>query len=428
MQTINLTQNNFKMAPVVYMVQNDTGRSLKMILDDVTLAGTESGAVAIRRSDGSYYTITATLVAADNAFTIEADQALTQPGKTECQLKVTDSNNDVISSYTFCIMVQPSTDGIQESQLGYSVQQLRQDAEDIRTGGMPADLRLALLQLAQKVAYIDDNGPQYYQDLYDALLPAVILTGITAVYTQSGTVYDTDSLDDLKADLVVTASYSDGTTETLLASAYTLSGSLTVGTSTITVTYEDKTTTFNVVVSSHILYTLPEAKTFNGSSDYVNTGVKLLSVDRDFTITFTAANGTVDQQDPIFHCLTEESPYPGLSLQRINTGNYYNIGGLRTNTTATSCRWASGYTNKCVFRHTAGTSVYILSSKTGNTLNSPITVTAESGHVTTDKNLLIGCYQQTDGTLGRFWNGTVNDFTIYDRVLSDDEVATYLGS
>ena len=249
MQTINLNQNSFRLFPTIYMVQNDTGRELKMILDDVTLDGTETGAVAIKRSDGSYYTITATIDATNNAFDADMTQALTQPSRTECQLKVTASDDTVISTYTFIIMVQPSTDGISEEQLGYSVQQLRQDAEDIRTGGMPAALRLALLQIAQKVAYIDENGAQYYQDLYDALAPSAILTGITAVYTQSGTVYDTDSLDDLKADLVVTAAYSDGTTETLLASAYTLSGTLAAGTDTITVTYEDKTDTFSVTVT-----------------------------------------------------------------------------------------------------------------------------------------------------------------------------------
>lgn len=252
MQTINLTQNNFKMPPVVYMVQNDTGRSLKMILDDVTLAGTETGAVAIRRSDGSYYTITATLVAADNAFTIEADQALTQPGKTECQLKVTDSNNDVISSYTFCIMVQPSTDGINEAQLGYSVQQLEQDARDVRAGGMPYALRAALLQIAQKVAYIDDQGAQYYQDLYDALQPSVVLVSISAEYTQSGTIYTDDTLAEIETNgtLVVTAHYSDTSTEVIPSTGYTLSGSLTAGTSEITVTYEDQTATFEATVTA----------------------------------------------------------------------------------------------------------------------------------------------------------------------------------
>lgn len=73
------------------------------------------------------------------------------------------------------------------------------------------------------------------------------LVSISAVYTQSGTVYDTDSLDDLKADLVVTANYSDSSTQTI--TDYTLSGTLAEGTSTITVSYGGKTTTFNVTVS-----------------------------------------------------------------------------------------------------------------------------------------------------------------------------------
>jgi len=251
MQEIRLSQNTFSLFPSVYAVQNDTGRELKMVLTDQTLLATDMGALAVNRSDGSYYTISGTVDTATNSVTADISQALTQPGRTFCQLKITDTNDLVVSSYTFCIMVQPSTDGIQESQLGYSVQQLRQDAIDIRTGGMPADLRLALLQIAQKVAYIDENGQQYYQDLYDALAPSAILTGISAVYTQSGTVYDTDTLDSLKADLVVTASYSDGTSETLPGSVYSLSGTLEAGTSTITVTYETQSDTFSVTVTAN---------------------------------------------------------------------------------------------------------------------------------------------------------------------------------
>lgn len=78
------------------------------------------------------------------------------------------------------------------------------------------------------------------------------LTGITATYTQSGTVYDTASLDDLKSDLVVTANYSDSTSETV--TDYTLSGTLAEGTSTVTVSYGGKTATFEVTVSSALIY------------------------------------------------------------------------------------------------------------------------------------------------------------------------------
>lgn len=39
-------------------------------------------------------------------------------------------------------------------------------------GDLPEAVKSALLQIAQKVAYIDDDGANYYQDLYDALYPS----------------------------------------------------------------------------------------------------------------------------------------------------------------------------------------------------------------------------------------------------------------
>lgn len=112
----------------------------------------------------------------------------------------------------------------------------------------------SILQLAEKVAYIDEDGQDYYDDidasadaLHSAMYPPVNLSSISAVYTQSGAVYNTDSLDSLKPDLVVTAHYSDSTTATV--TNYVLSGTLTAGISVITVAYGGKTTTFNVTVT-----------------------------------------------------------------------------------------------------------------------------------------------------------------------------------
>lgn len=84
---------------------------------------------------------------------------------------------------------------------------------------------------------------------------------ITATYTQSGTVYDTATLDSLKADLAVTANYAGGTSETLSSSDYTLSGTLEVGTSTITVGYAGLTTTFNVTVTHAVQDTTAQIAT-----------------------------------------------------------------------------------------------------------------------------------------------------------------------
>lgn len=114
-------------------------------------------------------------------------------------------------------------------------------------GGLTNDIKEALLDCFEHVAWIDEDGQDYYDALHDALYPPANLSSITCVYTQSGTVYTTDSLDSLKSDLVVTAHYDDNSTQTI--TTYTLSGTLTEGTSTITVSYGGKTTTFTVTVT-----------------------------------------------------------------------------------------------------------------------------------------------------------------------------------
>ncbi len=195
-------------------------------------------------------------------------------------------------------------------------------------GGLTDGVKQALLQIAQKVAYIDEHGQDYYDDLYNALyavtavsvspttlnfstigstqqltatttpsgasvtwassntsiatvdstglvtsvaygtatitataggitascsvvVAQATLTSITAVYTQGGTVYDTDSLDSLKSDLVVTAYYDNSTSAVVPSADYTLSGTLAEGTSTITASYGGKTATFNVTVTHY---------------------------------------------------------------------------------------------------------------------------------------------------------------------------------
>lgn len=112
-------------------------------------------------------------------------------------------------------------------------------------GGLTEDVKQAFLNAFAHVAWTDEHGQDYYDALEVALYP---IDHIAAVYTQSGTVYDTDSLDSLKADLVVTAFYLGGGSKTV--TTYTLSGTLTAGTSTITVSYGGKTTTFTVTVTA----------------------------------------------------------------------------------------------------------------------------------------------------------------------------------
>lgn len=70
---------------------------------------------------------------------------------------------------------------------------------------------------------------------------------IQATYTQSKEIHTDTSLDELRDDLVVRGGF--GGTMPYILTDYTLSGELTVGTSTITVDFYGKTTTFDVVVT-----------------------------------------------------------------------------------------------------------------------------------------------------------------------------------
>ena len=99
------------------------------------------------------------------------------------------------------------------------------------------------------------------------------LTGIEATYTPSETITDAMDLTDLIPDLVVMASYDNGTTRSV--TDYTLSGTLTEGTSTITVSYGGFTDTFTVTVVHELDYTadaLDGVSWINGKEYNVNTG------------------------------------------------------------------------------------------------------------------------------------------------------------
>ncbi len=119
--------------------------------------------------------------------------------------------------------------------------------------GLPEGFSEKLIACLQQVKWIDPvAGPEAYQDLYDTLFPeepTVPVSSISATFDQGETVvYDDATLSSLKSMLTVVATFSDTTTATI-TSGYSLSGTLSEGTSTITVIYGEKTATFTVDVT-----------------------------------------------------------------------------------------------------------------------------------------------------------------------------------
>lgn len=234
-----------------------------------------------------------------------------------------------------------------------AINELHDAVEEGGSGGdgLTDAVKIALLQLAQKVAYIDDDGQDYYDDLYDALYPETppaSLVSISAVYTQSGTVYSDDSLDSLKSNLVVTAHYNNGTSQVLSASAYTLSGSLSSATSTLTATFSGKTATFSVSV------------TLVGSTEYADDLANWFLTATPGAATYS--NGTIS----IKGSQTNANNYKLLCFDRAKTlWDTVNGKKLRIRVTMDSPDWVGevGQQNKVIF----GVSIYKNSTiTTGN--------------------------------------------------------------
>jgi len=124
--------------------------------------------------------------------------------------------------------------------------------------------------------------------------PDIPLTGISVAYNQKTIVYPYTPLNDLKAGLTVTAKYVNGTTKNVPATEYQMSGTLVVGTSTITVIYKDQTATFTVSVT---LPDIPNAPLVGISAVYDSTeavyvGTTLDDLKDNLIVTANYGDGT----------------------------------------------------------------------------------------------------------------------------------------
>ena len=120
--------------------------------------------------------------------------------------------------------------------------------------GIPNTVKRAMDTLFRKIGVIDALGYSSEYETIHEWATAVTLVSISAVFEQGdNNFYTTSSLNDLKEYLTVTATYDDGTEDEL--TDYELSGTLSVGVSSITVSAEGKSATFSVDVSKGFLYT-----------------------------------------------------------------------------------------------------------------------------------------------------------------------------
>ena len=203
------------------------------------------------------------------------------------------------------------------------------------------------------------------------------------------------------------------------------------GSCTITATCGTQSATCAVTVSgitapSPALYELTEAKTFNGTSDYLDTGVRLLSTDnlsKDWTILIDFTP-TKLAQSSIIHCMTEASPWPGMYLSLMATGAIQMIfpNGVANNNIKTA---AANQRYKFAIKKVGDT--FTVYDSTMSSLHTATTSTI----TTTDNTLLVGAiqvYNTGSGTTSysRYFNGTIHKFKIVEGDMSNGDCLSWM--
>ena len=175
-----------------------------------------------------------------------------------------------------------------------------------------------------------------------------------------------------------------------------------------------------------VIYELAQAKTFNGTSDYLETGVTLLSegdLSKDWTmlIDFTPTSLT---QASIIHCMTESSGWPGMYLSLMATG-------------AIQIIFPNGSENNAIVTATANQRLKFVIKKVGNTFTvydstmSSLHTNTPSTINTTPNTLLLGAikaYNSNMGTWGysRYFNGTIHKFKIVEGNMSNEDCLSWM--
>lgn len=173
-------------------------------------------------------------------------------------------------------------------------------------------------------------------------------------------------------------------------------------------------------VSAMAVYSLDEATEFNGTSDYIDTGVQLFDEDKDFTVFLEFENASdvnaIAYGHNVLNAQTEQVPYYGFVV-RYQNGNI----GICDASNYTSLGIDIADTSKryLVITHTKGSS----SMQIYNNNLIPSTISHNIG--THAQNVLLGAYYN-GSEYGRYFKGTIHKCAIYDEVLSDSDIAILL--
>lgn len=187
----------------------------------------------------------------------------------------------------------------------------------------------------------------------------------------------------------------------------------------------EKPSTSVTVPGETAVYELTTPTVFKtAEKKYIDTGVKLfkdISAQPTWTILldstdFASLKGLTGSA-ALFHCGTSDDS----NLRVIawsNGGVYFNLYGVDTN-----LGWwvgsSSSYLRMCL--QIRGKQ-YKLSYDA--TEGSWTDIPNYSANI--DATLLLGAYREDNGTIGRFWEGNLNKFAVYNKLLTDEQIKTFM--
>lgn len=187
----------------------------------------------------------------------------------------------------------------------------------------------------------------------------------------------------------------------------------------------EKPSTSVTVPGETAVYELTTPTVFKtAEKKYIDTGVKLfadISAQPTWTILldstdFASLKGLASSA-ALFHCGTSDDS----NLRVIawsNGGVYFNLYGVDT-----QLGWwvgsSSAYLRMCL--QIRGNQ-YKLSYDA--TEGSWTDIPNYSANI--DATLLLGAYREDNGTIGRFWEGNLNKFAVYNKLLTDEQIKTFM--
>lgn len=181
-------------------------------------------------------------------------------------------------------------------------------------------------------------------------------------------------------------------------------------------------------------------------NDPLTTGIKLFKniTDEEFTIMIDFSNGenasvSSTEMGTVMHCMTETSPYLGVAISILTgSGNarLSTYGSQQILTKTTSSTAFAGRNTKAVIcikgsrmRVPCPTAGAVATSESESLAeNKPDTGWFDvSGMTATiDETLILGASKETNGTMDKYFNGTINRFKVYSGICPDDMIQYFL--